>query len=156
MQRKEIKTYVITVMLMISLLLIGMASVEKYSKLTYSMVDTPIDRGFKELKLAEKTQTPVTIVLRRTGCEFCQKDQKAIVSNVEAGRLSGQKILVLDTAKMNKKQIDYIKHNFPKILYRKKYIATPTVFVAQYQKNWKTTIVENTGDVNRIKQILTL
>lgn len=154
MQKKEIKTYVITVMIMIGLLLIGIASVEKYSQLTYSMVDTPVDRGFKELKLAEKTQTPITVVLRRTGCEFCQKDQKVIVSNVEMGRLSGQKILVLDTAKMNKQQIKYIKRNFPKILYQKKYIATPTVFVAQYQNHWKTTIVENTGNVKRIEQIL--
>lgn len=155
MQKKEIKTYVITIVMMIGLLLISIASIEKYSKLTYSMVDTPINRGFKELQLAKKTQMPITIVLRQTGCKFCQKDQKAIVSSVETGRLSGQKILVLDTAKMNKKQIKYIKHNFPEILYQKKYIATPTVFVAQYQNQWKTTIVENTGNIKRIKQILT-
>lgn len=155
MQKKEIKTYAITIVMMIGLLLIGIASIEKYSKLTYSMVDTPINRGFKELQLAKKTQMPITIVLRQTGCKFCKKDQKAIVSSVETGRLSGQKILVLDTAKMNKKQIKYIKHNFPEILYRKKYIATPTVFVAQYQNQWKTTIVENTGNIKRIKQILT-
>lgn len=154
MQKKEIKTYLITV-IMIGLLLIGVGSIKKYSKLTYSMVDTPVDRGFEELKLTKKTQTPVTIVLQRTGCKFCKKDQKAIVSSVETGRLSGQKILVFDIAKMDKKQIKYIKHNFPEILYQKKYIATPTVFVAQYQNHWKTTIIENTGNVNRIKQILT-
>ena len=148
MNNKKMKYFLIATCIILSFLIIGFSSLQKHSKLNYSMVDTPISQGFETIQNAQQNHEPLTIVLRKTGCKYCIQDKKIIVSNVENGRLAGNKILVLNVAKMNHSQIKYLKTKFTKILYRKKYIATPTVFVAQYKNHqWKVLMVENTGNL---------
>lgn len=155
MNKKKMKQFLITVGVILLFLIVGFSSLQKHSKLSYSMVDTPVNQGFEALKNAQQSHEPLTIVLRKTGCKYCMQDKNLIVSNVENSRLAGNKILVLNVAKMNHSQIKYLKTIFVKILYRKKYIATPTVFVTQYKNHqWKILMVENTGNLKRIKQIL--
>lgn len=139
------------------LILIGLFFIpQNKNKLSYSMIDTPIDNGIQQLKTAKNGQIYI-IILRETGCYYCKKDERIIVANTISSIARGNKVLTFDLAKMDKQQKKFLKTNFKPILYQNKYLTTPTVFVAVKKQNlWKITFVENTGDLARIKQILNL
>lgn len=67
----------------------------------------------------------------------------------------GQKVVLLDINKMNSQQINEFKQNYPKLLYQKKWISTPSVAYLKVKNNqWQVKSLSNDGNLDDMLKIL--
>ncbi|MBS0936364.1 hypothetical protein [Lactiplantibacillus plantarum] len=122
---------------------------------TYADISGSNQTEIATLKQAAKTNEPVTLILRRTGCGACNNAQSTIVKNVYWHRLTrpNRKFVILDLKRMTNKQLMELAVAVPDVK-TKRGIPTPVVAnLERSNQRWHAEQISMTDDKQAIKNV---